>query len=553
MEFIFRQFVRFAFFFGLILILVFLPFSKAILSIGQLIMTGAWIMERLNLEKLTSFYFRHSRFPGILYLLPYFFYLYFEGMFRGLREFSKNKPALIFASIFLLHILGLFFTIDFDYAIKDLRTKLPLLALPIFLSTSEKIGSKTFLGLMLIFMLSLVVASLISTWKVVFHEYVDIRDVSRYISHIIFSLLISLSLFSLAYFMIRKNRIKPVWRIMLFMTIIWLTGYLVLTKSMTGFIISILTLLILIPILVFRQKQTWKKMLSLLFIVAIGGGIWFYIQTAIRDYYAVKKIDFKSLATVTSRGNPYIHNPANLQTENGNYLWLYVQWDELREAWNLRSRIPFDSLDLKNQPVKFTLIRFLTSKGERKDRDAVESLSEKEIQAIEKGTANYIFMENFTIRGRIYEFLAGYDRYQSTGNPTGSTEMQRLEFWKASMELIKANWLWGVGTGDMNIVFDQQYVKMHSKLAPDQRWRSHNQYMSIFIAFGIFGFIWFLFAIFYPPLMLKRYDDFFFLVFFIIALLSMLAEDTIESQAGVTFFAFFYSFFLFARKDKCPV
>lgn len=553
MEFIFRQFVRFAYYFGFILILIFLPFSKAILSIGQLTMTGAWIVAYLNLEKLISFYLRHPKFPGILLILPYFFYLFFEGMFRGLREFSKNKPALIFSSVFLLHIAGLIFTVDFDYALKDLRTKLPLLALPVFFATSEKIGPKTFRAFLLLFILSLLVATFMNTWKIIFNDYIDIRDVARHVSHIIFSLLISLSLFSLAYFIIRKNGINPGWKILFFLAMVWFLGYLVLSKSMTGFLISFLTLLVIIPVLIFNQKKIWLKVFFLFVLIGVGGGWYLYIHSVIRDYYMVKTVDFGNLDQTTSRGNRYVHNFSNLQTENGNYLWLYVQWDELRDSWNRRSKIPFDKQDLKNQPVKFTLIRFLTSKGERKDAAAVERLTDSEIRSIEKGTANYVFLENFSIRGRIYEFLAGYDQYQETGNPTGSTVMQRIEFWKASLGLIKGNWLFGVGTGDMNIAFDRQYVKMHSKLAPDQRWRSHNQYLSIFIAFGVFGFFWFLFAVFYPPFMLKRYDDFFFLVFFIIALLSMLTEDTIESQTGVTFFAFFYSFFLFARKEKCLI
>jgi len=35
-----------------------------------------------------------------------------------------------------------------------------------------------------------------------------------------------------------------------------------------------------------------------------------------------------------------------------------------------------------------------------------------------------------------------------------------------------------------------------------------------------------------------------YLSFFIIAVISFLTEDTLETQAGVTFFAFFNSFFL---------
>ena len=91
---------------------------------------------------------------------------------------------------------------------------------------------------------------------------------------------------------------------------------------------------------------------------------------------------------------------------------------------------------------------------------------------------------------------------------------------------------------------------MHSKLAPDQRWRSHNQFLSIFVGFGLFGLLWFLFSIIYPASMLGKFNDYFFLIFFLIAILSMVTEDTIESQAGVTFFAFFYAFLVFGRKEE---
>jgi hypothetical protein len=225
----------------------------------------------------------------------------------------------------------------------------------------------------------------------------------------------------------------------------------------------------------------------------------------------------------------------------------------MREAWNRRSRISYDTLDMKNQQIHHTLVRFLASKGYRKDAGGVNKLTHKEIEAIEKGIANVVFMNGFSIRGSIYELIWGYEEYEKTGDPTGSSLMQRVEFWKASMGLIRDNWLTGVGTGDMNIAFDKQYQKMHTKLALSERWRSHNQFLSIFVGFGIFGFLWFLFAILYPPLVLKKFDDFFFLTFFIIAIISMLPEDTIESQSGVTFFAFFFALFLFGRKEADPL
>jgi len=39
-------------------------------------------------------------------------------------------------------------------------------------------------------------------------------------------------------------------------------------------------------------------------------------------------------------------------------------------------------------------------------------------------------------------------------------------------------------------------------------------------------------------------------MFFIIAIISMFGEDTLKFQSGVTYFAFFYSFFVFAQKKN---
>jgi hypothetical protein len=66
------------------------------------------------------------------------------------------------------------------------------------------------------------------------------------------------------------------------------------------------------------------------------------------------------------------------------------------------------------------------------------------------------------------------------------------------------------------------------------------------VGFGFIGFIWFMFTLIYPPVKLKGFRYFYFVVFYIIAMVSMVSEDTIESQAGVTFFVFFTGLFLLA-------
>ena len=144
----------------------------------------------------------------------------------------------------------------------------------------------------------------------------------------------------------------------------------------------------------------------------------------------------------------------------------------------------------------------------------------------------------------------GLRQYQSSKDPSGKSFLQRIEFWRASLGIIEDNWITGVGTGDLNEAFNDQYREMNSPLPEFFRWRSHNQYMAIFIAFGILGLAWFLFTIIYPPVKLGMFNDYFYLVFFVIISLSMLTEDTIETQAGATIYAFFTSLLLFGRNWK---
>ena len=548
-----RQFIRWNYIFGLALMIASLPHSKFVMSVSQFWLASVFAVDRIDIRKLEEFIMQRSRLKAIFFLIPYFVLQLLSSIAKGFKNFFSNKPAMIFSSIFLLHIAGLFFTTDYDYAWKDLRTKLPIFLLPLFISTSQSFRKRDFYGFIMLFIASVLVRTLINSGNLVQENFIDIRNISKSISHIIVSLLISFSFFSLLYFLFLKRTFPLVLKILFGIVLIWLSVYLVISKSVTGLVVISLTILIMLIVLIFRSRKNWIKVSLLGFFLVLITTFIVYFQGVRKDYYHVNKVDFSTLDSVTPRGARYTHYIHHKETENGNYLWIYLQWDELRATWNKRSKFRYDSLDERHQRISNTLVRFLASKGYRKDADGVMKLTDDEIHEIEKGTANVVFSQTFSIRGRIYELLWGYDEYRKSGDPTGSSVMQRLEFWKASWGLIQQNWLTGVGTGDMNEAFQQQYTRMHTKLAPDQRWRSHNQFLSIFVGFGIFGLLWFLFSVFYPPIVLGKFSDYFFLIFIIIAIISMIPEDTIESQAGVTFFAFFYTFLLFGRKEDDPI
>jgi hypothetical protein len=274
----------------------------------------------------------------------------------------------------------------------------------------------------------------------------------------------------------------------------------------------------------------------------------YYVFGVWKNVYREDPSEMKNLERITALGNPYWHDTTNLQTENGHYVYLYIATEELKEAWNSRSSFDFGGLDRAGQEIKYTILRFLTSKGLRKDAEGIARLTDAEVDLIEQGVASRVYVDHSRIYVRIFKSIAEYKRYQETKDPTRRSLMQRLEYWKAAWNIIQRNWITGVGTGDMDQEFSLEYKNMNTLLDAEFRWRSHNQFLAIFVAFGVFGLLWFLVTLFFPPIRMHKFHDYYYLTFFIIIVLSMLWEDTIESQAGVTIYAFFTSFYLFAKK-----
>jgi O-antigen ligase len=186
------------------------------------------------------------------------------------------------------------------------------------------------------------------------------------------------------------------------------------------------------------------------------------------------------------------------------------------------------------------VIRFLSSKGWNKDREAVMSLSSNEVEAIKNGCSNLEQMENNGIRMRIKNLGWEYRQYYYNGDVSGQSFTQRLAYWSTGLEILKKNWLVGVGTGDVDVAFKQQYETNKSKLEEKWRLRTHNQYITLGIAFGVSGVVLLLTVLFYPVFFHYKKIGFIFSSFLLIAAISMLSEDTLETQAGITFFVFLY-------------
>ena len=489
------------YFWGLVLMIVSIPLSKYMMSVSQFALSGILILDHIKMDRVQSLFRKNNGFFAGILLLPFAVIWTMQGITGIFLRFLRkdNLPAIVFSSLYLLHLAGLVFTVDFDYALKDLRIKLPLLVLPVILTVSEPLNNKKFRMLMLFFAASVIFGTLVGTWVLLTREVDNLRDISVFISHIRFSLLISLAIFTLAYFTLRRDEYSRLLRLLFLLLTIWLLAYMVLSASITGLVVLLLALFCMAVYYTLKKKNLYSRVaaVALLIIPVI---ILLYVLGVVSDVFRLNQVDFSKLDKQTASGSYYWHDTTNLQTENGHYVWIYISTDEMREAWNKRSSLDFDGHDNKSQILRFTLIRYLTSKGLRKDAYGVAQLTNEDIALIENGEASVRYHERSGFYIRLYKIIWEVQQYLHIGDPSGHSAMQRIEYWKTSAQIIRNNLLFGVGTGDMNIAFEKQYELMNSPLKPEYRWRSHNQFFSITVGFGLLGIAWFLFALLYPRL-----------------------------------------------------
>lgn len=482
----------------------------------------------------------------ILLIANYVFEFDFK---RKLNRLKQDKSILIFVLVFVIHLIWLINTSNFKFAFHDLGNKAILLLYPVIIGTSEKLSIKHIQIIINWFVASLFVSSLISLFILLGATGVnvtDTRDISPFMSHIRLSLLVNMAIFSLIYFRtFRPIEIKSFEKIAYGILIIWFVVFLFLLKSLTGIFIFLFIGFGSLLYVSFKHKNKLNRLFILAMLLLVVLSVGFVIGKSISEFYHVEKVDLEKLDQKTQMGNRYKHYKKNKQIENGNYVWLFVCDKELKKEWEKKSTISYSGIDKKQQSLRTTLIRYMSSKGFRKDSLGFSSLSETDIRNIESGMANYIFENKYAIYPIIYKVIWEVDVYRKGHNPAGNSITQRLEYLKAAKEIVKQNFYWGVGTGDVKDAFLNEYDRVNSKLPIKRRLRAHNQYVTFLLTFGIFGFLMLFYCMFYPAYKKRAFSHYLFVVFITIALLSFINEDTLETQIGITFFSYFYSLFLF--------
>ena len=468
-----------------------------------------------------------------------------RGFKSKLSRFWHNKAAVLLVAFYLMHIVGLLWTTDFQYALKDLRVKLPIMVLPFVLSGMEPLDRKRFDFVVLVYVLSTFVATVFSSVSYWRHDYEDVREISHFISHIRFCLNIVFCIAVICWYIVKSK--VTINRFLLFFLLLWFIYQIYIFESLSGYVILAVVAMVslVFALLRWRKGKVWAVAIGVLAVMAVLSGV-VVLQQAVKPLLNVEPVDFSTLESETALGNTYWHDTVYNPVEDGKFVGLYYCKTEMQEAWSERSTMPFEGTTTNGESLEATLARYLTSKDLRKDAEGVKALTDEDIHNIEQGVANYNNWKHPGLRARLSSTLFEYNLYRRFNNPNGGSLSQRIEFTRASLHLIGQHPWFGVGTGDVPQAFNRAYDELHSPLSDEHRFRAHNQYLAIAVAFGLVGLAFFLFVLLCPWCACRKRRTYLYTVFLVIMMLSMLAEDTLETQAGASLFAFFEALLLFA-------
>lgn len=486
--------------------------------------------------------------PGLL-LLNWLF----EGRFRQkFQQLKQRRGILLLLSIFVLYVIGLSWTSSWQWGIHDVKIQLPLLILPLVIGSMRPLSYREVKYLIYFFSAAVIVASFCSIWVLMGFSgkhIQDPREMSLFISHIRFALLINISIFALGWYLYSLDKKPFVEIILVSLAMVWLCIFLIILRSATGWIIFLIMLFAITFYLVFLIRKWWIRValaafMLCLILIPLG-----YIGYVFQQFYSVEKIPANFLQQKTRLGNTYEHDLNNKEMENGHYTYLFISELELRQVWSKRSKIDFDSFT-EGGFNRFVLIRYLTSKGLRKDAEGLEKLSDQDIRNIENGMTNYRFANSFSFYKRIYQVIWELDVYRKGGDPAGHSVSQRFEYYKMAIAIIKEDFWLGKGTGGYYPAYEEKYNQNQFFKGQEYRQRSHNMFLSYWIDFGLIGMLYICFALVTPVFAEHKTRSFLLLTFLLIVFLSFLNEDTLNNHDAITFFSLFYPLYLCSKHDK---
>ena len=441
------------------------------------------------------------------------------------QRICNQKVGFVFAALYLFLFIGLFRNDNWTSAGHELLAQLPLVFMPVLLTTSRPLTPKATRFILHGFILSTLFCCISSWFYWVAHNVVEMRDISLFVDHIRFSLCVVLSFVLSVAFMVLSD-MAGIQRSLYGLLALLFFVYAIFSHTMTGIVcILVLTFCYALWRLIVAPKSLkWQSGIVLALFVLLCT----YLVIITVQFFADK--DHLVTTRETAMGNPYTFD-LNTPIENGHRIGYYVCREELQEAWALRS----DS-DL-TESRENVLVRYLNSKGLHKDYEALMSLEHKDIRNIERGIPNYLYPRNMDFRSTLYPTYFSIALYQCCDYIENSSLLERLELWKTSWKIYRQHPLLGVGLGDDKDEVDAQLEADQSSIAYKKQRGCHNQMLTLGLKCGIPIILYFVFMMVYPFVRMRKQVNYVYVGLVMLLLMSMVIEDTLEAQTGRMMFS----------------
>lgn len=453
------------------------------------------------------------------------------------RKIQGNKLIQVLLLFLFIHLLSYFWSDNSSYFWKDVNAKLPFYTLPLVFVLKPIRNTKELHIILGSFLLSLLVTSCINF--IVFyncHPTADTREMSLFLSHIRYGLMLVFGVV-ICFFWLKAKAFK--FKMAAIVLMFWFFIYIYFSEIFSSYLILFVVILILGINLAVSSKKIVIKGITYSFLAGLTGSL-LYTFT----YYFfidIKPIPIPKKDERTAKGNRYDYSSEKSTTINGTPVYTYICGLELKEEWAKRSTKNLFEKNQRGYENYYILIQYLASKGFlKKDARSMAKLSDKDIQNIEKGINNCCPEKNSGFIKRIKNLRE--ELFES--DPNGKTVRQRIEYLTAGSSLFLSNPIIGVGSGDLEDAFLNYYHQNNSKLLIENRLRTHNQFLTYFISFGLIGGSIFLFFIIKSLCFFTKEKITVGFIFLVIMFFSFLSEDTLETQMGATFFGLFYGLFI---------
>lgn len=472
-----------------------------------------------------------------------------EAKYQAAWNRIKNNRWFIWsAAIFSLHIIWLIGTENFEYAFHDIKIKLPFIVIPLALAARPRNTEKEIHWILSFFLGAVVITSLYNYayfYNIIPNndQFDDIRAMSLFVSHIRYSFMVVFAFFICIYLIIKK--VGSV--LLIFPVSLWLLYYATVSQIMSGFIVLVIILVLGTIYTAFYVDKKWLKRTAWVLGISLILGAGYIISEIVSWNQSQNQNKKVELLKTSRQGNHYSHKKDLGIRENGHLVYVNFIPQELKRSWNRHSEISYDSLNAKGYPIKSSLLHYMASKGLVKDSVGFSQLKKDDIKAIEQGFSNHLMTKN-DIRSKIFVIWKDWQQL-SLRDPNGSSVLQRFYHLTTAWSIVKDHWFLGIGTGDVQDVFYEYYKKQNTPLKKENQNRAHNQVLTFWLTFGITGLILFLLYMTLPLFYFKKEANFLVPIFVLMAFLTFMMEDMLETQAGVTFFSFFFNLLLIRKRD----